>query len=102
MTQIDSMYPEADTKLFVDDTSMYGTAPAIVETLEKIVPAAVSFLRAVAKLKLLLSSNAFLVATAAKFAFMDYPLIYPRRPEIEASLIQQQPFAPANKFTTAC
>jgi len=68
MMLLDKNHKEANTKLFVDDTSMQATGDSIDSVCDILVPAVVDFARKVKKLRLSLSPKAVISANSKKLS----------------------------------
>ena len=66
VSRVDNDHPDANTRLFVDDTSMFAEGDSCYEVVDKLVPALASFKRIVDNLKLKLSPKASITASSSK------------------------------------
>ncbi len=70
MTKFSKKHKTANFKLFIDDTFSMPEVLNLDEVLLHLIPAVVDFAKAVARLRLKLSSKAVIVATNAKLALL--------------------------------
>ena len=70
MKRLHARFSDANTRVYIDDTSMFATDPELPQVLDKLVPAVTTFARDTKIAKLALSPKAVLTASNLKLALL--------------------------------